>query len=53
MKEDDATQYEKCVSCGEETKVPVDQHVDFRNYYVEGAGQICEKCYINIYGNIR
>jgi hypothetical protein len=40
---------EKCVSCGIDTKVPVYMHIDYRSYYVEGAGQLCEKCYDEIY----
>ena len=40
---------EKCVSCGAETTVPIDQHIDLRKYYIEGAGQLCEKCYKKIY----
>jgi len=41
---------EKCVSCGAETNVPVNQHIDFRKHYVEGAGQLCPTCYDKIYG---
>ena len=40
---------EKCVSCGNETNVRVDTHVDARLYYVEGAGQLCPDCYGRIY----
>ena len=36
---------EKCVSCGAETNVPVTQHVDFRMFYIEGAGQCCKECF--------
>ena len=37
--------FEVCVMCGEQTEVPIDLHIDFRNYYVEGMGQFCSKCY--------
>jgi len=35
---------EKCVVCGAQTDVPKDMHIDFRKYYVEGVGQLCDKC---------
>jgi len=41
---------EKCVSCGADTDVPVDQHIDLRKHYVEGAGQLCVACFNRIYG---
>ena len=40
---------EKCVMCGEETPYTKDTHIDLRKYYIEGAGQLCEKCYNEIY----
>jgi recombinational DNA repair protein (RecF pathway) len=42
--------YEDCVSCGTTTNVPVNQNVDHRAHYVEGAGQLCPKCYSDTYG---
>jgi len=42
-------EYEKCVSCGGKTTEPVDRHIDYRYYYVEGAGQLCKECYTKIY----
>lgn len=42
-------QYEKCVSCDVLTDVPVNEHIDNRNYYIEGAGQLCPQCYFTIY----
>jgi len=41
---------DKCVSCGCETEYDKETHIDFRNFYIEGAGQLCEKCYKEIYG---
>lgn len=40
---------DKCVMCGKETKYDVDEHVDNRLYYIEGAGQLCEECYKSVY----
>ena len=36
-----------CVSCGVETAYDVSTHVDMRNGYVEGLGQLCSACYNN------
>lgn len=36
---------DKCVSCGVETAYDVSTHIDMRNGYVEGVGQLCSKCY--------
>jgi len=40
---------EKCVSCGKDTSYTTDTHIDYRMYYIEGAGQLCEECYNEIY----
>lgn len=40
---------DKCVLCSEETIYPKDMHIDYRMYYVEGAGQVCKSCYEKIY----
>lgn len=37
--------FEKCVVCNTETDVPINQHIDLRYYYVEGAGQLCKDCF--------
>ena len=36
--------YDKCVSCDCVTDIPRDRHIDFRPYYVEGVGQLCNEC---------
>jgi len=36
---------EKCVICGEATEYRFNDHIDLRYNYVEGAGQLCSKCY--------
>ena len=43
------TVYEKCVHCGVETEYTRDQPIVTRNFYVEGAGQLCQDCYDTIY----
>jgi hypothetical protein len=36
---------DKCVSCGSETAYDVTTHIDMRNAYVEGLGQLCNRCH--------
>jgi|8_EtaG_2_1085327.scaffolds.fasta_scaffold04527_5 hypothetical protein len=36
---------EKCVICGDETRYDDFDHIDHRNFYVEGAGQLCPTCH--------
>jgi len=38
-----------CVVCGKETEYTKDTHIDLREHYVEGAGQLCKECYASIY----
>jgi len=40
---------DKCVVCGKETEYVKNMHTDYRNNYVDGAGQLCEKCANKIY----
>jgi len=40
-----ADQVEMCVLCGAETPYKFYEHIDMRYGYVEGCGQLCEKCY--------
>lgn len=37
-----------CVLCGKETKYYKDTHVDLRENYVDGAGQLCGNCSDNV-----
>lgn len=39
---------EECIVCGVETNEPKHRHIDFRNFYIEGAGQLCKECFSNI-----
>ena len=47
----DEAEYDACVGCGEETPYKVADPVDVRGCYVEGAGQLCYKCWKRIYGS--
>lgn len=40
---------ESCVVCKCDTKVPVDTHVEKRNYFIHGVGQTCSTCYNKLY----
>jgi hypothetical protein len=42
---------DKCVMCGAETQYNKSTHIDNRDYYIEGVGQLCRECYFNIYEN--
>jgi len=43
---------EKCVSCGDKTQYTFDENIYNRNWYVEGAGQLCETCYNKTYSAV-
>ena len=38
-------EYENCILCGDKTNVLRSTHIDFRTGYIEGAGQLCIKCW--------
>jgi hypothetical protein len=40
-----ANEFEHCIMCGVETAVKIGTHIDMRYGYIEGAGQLCSKCY--------
>ena len=42
-------EFERCVVCGTQTNVPREMHIDFRDCYIEGAGQLCRDCYTKLY----
>jgi len=44
MKKRRTSKTETCIMCGCDTGIPEDQHIDHRRHYVEGTGQLCEKC---------
>ena len=36
---------DKCILCGEETPYKKNEHIDFRDFYIYGVGQLCRKCF--------
>lgn len=40
---------EVCVMCGEDTPYLRTENISKRNFYIEGAGQLCKKCYNETY----
>lgn len=40
---------EYCVICGKETEYTRETPIDKRIGYVDGAGQLCRKCYMDTY----
>jgi hypothetical protein len=40
---------ERCIHCGAKTPYFIDTPVNLRNYYIDGAGQLCKKCFEKIY----
>ena len=38
-----------CVSCNKKTKYHKNENIHNRMHYIEGAGQLCENCWIDIY----
>jgi hypothetical protein len=45
LENENADKVELCVLCGAETPYKFYEHIDMRYGYVEGCGQLCEKCY--------
>lgn len=43
-------QYEQCVLCRRLTDIPIGLEVDYRAFYMEGAGQLCYDCFKKLYG---
>ena len=48
----DKNNIEKCVSCGLNTGYSINDHVDSRKEYVEGVGQLCAHCFIEVYKKV-
>lgn len=44
---------EKCVICGAETAYDETTNIDLRQNYVEGMGQVCDRCSDRIASNIQ
>ena len=43
---------DNCIHCNKDTGVPSSANVDFRKNYVDGAGQLCDECFVRIYDAI-
>jgi len=42
---------DKCVSCNAETEYDEFEHIDFRYFYIEGVGQLCQNCHNRLYSS--
>ncbi len=40
---------DRCVCCGKDSGVPHETPIVDRKYYVQGSGQLCGECYIELY----
>ena len=40
---------DKCVLCGQETSYDFKTPIKQRKFYVEGAGQLCKRCFQELY----
>lgn len=40
---------ERCVVCGRPTELRFSTPIELRRCYVEGAGQLCPKCWAELY----
>lgn len=40
---------ETCVCCGVRTEVSKELEISKRKYYIEGAGQLCSRCFFELY----
>ena len=43
------TETEKYDCCGCDTGIPKDTPISNRKYYIQGSGQLCNKCYTELY----
>ncbi len=42
------TRFERCIRCGKITNILKSLHIDFRDCYIEGGGQLCPECYYKL-----
>ena len=49
MKQKKPNKHDKCAECGEITEYATMDHIDARNFYVEGRGHLCQACFDNEY----
>ena len=52
MENNNKIPYEKCVSCTREVEYTINTHIDARKGYVEGVGQLCSECFIEVYKKV-
>ena len=48
-KEKQAPVFDCCVCCGTETNEERTKNIYERSYYVEGSGQLCKECWVEVY----
>lgn len=41
--------YEKCACCHKRLNILKSEEIEFRPFYIEGAGQLCYECYHELY----
>ena len=44
-------EFESCILCKKLLDIPKIQSITCRQFYIEGAGQLCEECYRDLYEN--
>lgn len=49
IKEKQASVFDNCVCCDAETNEEITKNICERYYYVEGSGQLCKECWIEVY----
>jgi len=42
-------QKELCIRCGKPTLYDINTPITLRRYYIEGSGQLCERCFYELY----
>lgn len=43
------TKHEQCVCCHKPVNITKEEDIEFRPFYIEGAGQLCYDCYHELY----
>ena len=41
----DRIKNEKCILCGKDTGIPFNEPINYRKYFIDGCGQLCEDCF--------
>lgn len=45
--------HDKCIECGKDTGYSINDHIDSRKGYIEGAGQLCSECFLKIFKKVQ